>query len=310
MSENQTKQTKQINNNRTNQIIVNAVAEYLDHISKLLPDDVVKALTRLRTEEKNEAAASVYETMFRNMKMAEELDKPLCQDTGIVQFKVICGSEHPAIGEIGASLREAVIKATKKAPLRPNCIETFDETNTGDNTGSGAPAIWWEIEPGRSELEIYVYLAGGGCSLPGIAKVFMPGQGYEVIAPFVAERVTEMGLNACPPLFIGVGIGNSIETAAMNSKLALMRDVDSSNENPKAAALEKELEEKLNYIGIGPQGLGGSSSVMGVNIVNTVRHPATLAVAVSFGCWCHRRGVINFDEELNYRSKTHSKFLK
>ena len=294
----------------SNQKIANAVAEYLSHISKVLPDDVVKALTRLRAEEKSEAASSVYDTMFRNMEMAEDQSKPLCQDTGIVQFKVICGSEHPAIAEIGESLKEAVIKATKETPLRPNCIETFDETNTGDNTGTGAPSIWWEIVPGRSDLEIYVYLAGGGCSLPGIAKVFMPGQGYEVIAPFVAERVTEMGLNACPPLFIGVGVGNSIETAAMNSKLALMRDVDSTNDNPKAAALEKELEEKLNYIGIGPQGMGGSSSIMGVNIVNTVRHPASLAVAVSFGCWCHRRGIISFDKDLKYTSKTHSKFGK
>ena len=294
----------------SNQKIANAVAEYLSHISKVLPDDVVKALTRLRAEEKSEAASSVYDTMFRNMEMAEDQSKPLCQDTGIVQFKVICGSEHPAIAEIGESLKEAVIKATNETPLRPNCIETFDETNTGNNTGTGAPSIWWEIEPGRSDLQIYVYLAGGGCSLPGIAKVFMPGQGYGVITPFVAERVTEMGLNACPPLFVGVGVGNSIETAAMNSKLALMRDVDSINDNPKAAALEKELEEKLNYIGIGPQGLGGSSSVMGVNIVNTVRHPATLAVAVSFGCWCHRRGVISFDKDHNYASRTHSKFEK
>ena len=85
-----------------------------DHISKVLPDDVVKALTRLRTEEKSEAASSVYDTMFRNMEMAEDQSKPLCQDTGIVQFKVICGSEHPAIAEIGESLKEAVIKAQKR----------------------------------------------------------------------------------------------------------------------------------------------------------------------------------------------------
>lgn len=136
----------------------------------------------------------------------------------------------------------------------------------------------------------------------------MPGMGYEAVIPFVLERVTEYGLNACPPLVVGVGIGMSVETAALNSKKALLRQIGSENENPGAARLEKILKESINAIGIGPQGLGGSSSVLGVNIVNTVRHPATLGVAVSFGCWCHRRGIIRFDKDLNYDSPTHPSF--
>ena len=291
-----------------NPIISDVMAKYISHISKVLPDDVVKSLEMLRDKETNAAALGFYETMFRNMELAREQGRPLCQDTGIVQFKIKCGTEFSALRELEGSLVQSVEKATEEAPLRPNCIETFEEKNPGTNVGTGAPAIWWELEPGRDDCEICVYLAGGGCSLPGRAEVFTPGAGYDAIIPFVMDRVTEMGLNACPPLLIGVGIGNSIETAAMNSKVALMRGVDSENSNEKAAKLEKLLEEGLNEIGIGPQGFGGNSSVMGVNVVNSVRHPATFAAAVSFGCWCHRRGVIVFDKDLNYSTRTHPHF--
>ena len=146
--------------------------------------------------------------------------------------------------------------------------------------------------------------------MPGKAEVLMPAGGYEAIVPFVMDRAVEMGINACPPLIVGVGVGNSIELAALNSKKALMRDVSSCNDNPKVSELEDLLEEGLNSVGMGPQGFGGDSSVMGVNVVNTVRHPATLAVAVSFGCWCHRRGLISFDKDMDLEVRTHSRFAK
>ena len=291
-------------------IIANAVADYLNHISKHLPGDIHDALCRLRDEESDKGARSIYETMFRNMELAAELGKPLCQDTGLVQFKIKCGALFPAINELAGSLEDAVRIATEKAPLRPNCIVSFEEKNTDNNVGDGVPVVSWEIVPGRDDCEITAYLAGGGSSMPGKAEVLMPSAGYEAVIPFVLDRVAEYGPNACPPLFIGVGVGNSVETAAMNSKNALFRDVDTSNDNPKAAKLEKLLEEGLNKMGIGPQGLGGSTSVMGVNLISSARHPATLAVAVSFGCWCHRRGRLHFDRELNYESQTHPGFVK
>lgn len=295
---------------KSNQIIKNTMADYISHMAKVLPDDITAALQKLRDAETNAAALSVYENMFKNMELAMELGRPLCQDTGIVQFWVRCGAHFPALNELEESLKEAVMQATEETPLRPNCVETFDEKNTGTNIGTGAPAVWWDILPDRDDCEIYVYLAGGGSSMPGKAEVLMPSGGYEAIIPLVMDRAVEMGVNACPPLLVGVGIGNSIEVAAMNSKKALMRDAASQSDNPKAAGLEDLLEEGLNAVGIGPQGFGGSSSVMGVNVVNSVRHPATLAVAVSFGCWCHRRGRIVFDSSLNFESKTHSGFQK
>lgn len=284
------------------------MASFIGHTAIHLPDDVVSRLDEMRTGECDPAARMIYDMMFENMRLAAELGRPSCQDTGLVQFRVECGSRFPLIHQLGAILHDAVVKATAETPLRPNAVETFDEYNTGNNTGTGAPAIFWDIVPGSDSCEIYTYLAGGGCSLPGQAMVFMPGDGYESITRFVLDRITSYGLNACPPLFVGVGIAGSIETAAMLSKHALLRPVNSHNPNEKAAAMEKLLEDGINAIGIGPQGLGGMSSVLGVNIEYSVRHTATLAAAVSFGCWTHRRGHIVFGSDLSCTTDTHHGF--
>ena len=201
-------------------------------------------------------------------------------------------------------LREATYKATMETPLRHNSVETFEEYNTGKNIGKGTPTVFTKTVPGSS-AKIYTYMAGGGCSLPGAGVTLMPGEGYEAVVKFILDRMTSYGLNACPPLLVGVGIGTSIETAAVNSKLALMKKVGEESEDERARDLEKRLEEGINKIGIGPQGFGGENSVMGVNIVNTARHPSVLSVALNVGCWSHRRGLIVLDEEMNYEILSH-----
>ena len=288
--------------------MTDVMASFIGYTSKKLPDDVQSRLEDMRAQEDDPMAVAIYDTMFRNLELAKALDRPSCQDTGVLQFWVKCGSGFPLIDNIEDALREAVIKATKETPLRPNSVETFDEVNTGNNTGEGVPTIWWDIIPGWDGCEIYTYMAGGGCSLPGHAMVLMPGEGYEGVTRFVLDRMTSYGINACPPLLVGVGIGNSAETAALNSKRALMRPVGSHNENERAAEMERLLEDGINAIGIGPQGLGGKFTVMGVNIVNTARHPATIGVAVNVACWSHRRGRIIWDRDLNYEVLTHSGF--
>ena len=284
------------------------MASFIGHTAIRLPDDVLSRLEELRSKEDDPLALDIYEIMFENLRLAEELGRPSCQDTGVLQFLIRCGSGFPYTEQLPEMLRAAVVKATDETPLRHNVVETFDEYNTGNNLGQGAPTIWWELLPGRDDCEIYTYMAGGGCSLPGQSAVLMPGQGYPEAARFVLDRMTSYGLNACPPLFVGVGIGATSETAAMNAKHALLRPVASHNDNEKAAEFERLLEEGINAIGFGPQGLGGKYSVLGVNVVNTARHPATLGVAVTVGCWSHRRGLIIFDRELGYRTPTHSGF--
>lgn len=284
------------------------MASFIGYTAIHLPDDVVSKLNELRDAEDDPAARSIYDMMFENMRLAAELKRPSCQDTGFVQFRVECGSRFSLIGQVDSLLNDAVIRATEGTPMRPNVVETFDELNTGNNTGTGAPSISWEIVPDWDGCAIYTYLAGGGCSLPGHAAVLMPGEGYEGVARFVLDRIAEYGPNACPPLLVGVGIANSVDTAAMLSKEALFRPVDSHNPNPKAHEMERLLEDAVNAMGIGPQGMGGKSSVLGVNIQNAARHTATLGVAVSVGCWTHRRGQIVFDKNLNFNTETHTGF--
>ena len=132
-----------------------------------------------------------------------------------------------------------------------------------------------------------------------------PGEGYEGVTKFVMDVMTTYGLNACPPLPVGVGVATSVETAALLSK-STHASIGSHNENERAAKMEKLLEDGINAIGLGPQGMGGKYSVMGVNIENTARHPSTIGVAVNVGCWSHRRGHIVFDKDLNYTITTHS----
>lgn len=165
--------------------------------------------------------------------------------------------------------------------------------------GKGTPTVFWEIGPGWDGCEVYTYMAGGGCSLPGRAAVLMPGVGYQGVTKFVLDQMTSYGINACPPLLVGVGVATSFETAPLLSKKALMRPIGSSNPNERAAKMERLLEDGINSIGLGPQGMGGAASVMGVNIENTARHPSTIGVAANVGCWSHRR-LVEYGCELPY----------
>ena len=295
-----------MSNERQSKKMKEIMAKFIAYTGKKLPDDVIAKLQELRDKEDTHLAKTIYDTMFHNQELAVKLNRPSCQDTGVLQFWVKCGTGFPLINELEILLKEAVIQATFEAPLRHNSVETFDEYNTGKNVGMGIPIVWWDIVPNSEQCEIYTYMAGGGCTLPGHAMVLMPGEGYEGVTKFVLERMTSYGLNACPPLLVGVGVATSVETAALLSKKALMRPIGSHNDNERAAMMEKLLEDGINAIGLGPQGMGGKFSVLGVHIENTARHPSAIGVAVNVGCWSHRRGHIIFDKDLNYKILSHS----
>lgn len=293
-------------NRNEREMMTHLMASFISYVSKKLPDDVEKKLSELRKVETGDLASTIYDTMAKNQQLAWDLNRPCCQDTGVLQFWVKCGTKFPLIDELESLLKDAVVESTFSMPLRHNSVETFDEYNTGRNVGKGTPTVFWDIVPNSDKVEIYTYMAGGGCTLPGKAGVLMPGMGYEGVTRFVLDVMTSYGLNACPPLLVGVGVATSVETAALLSKKALMRPIGSHNSNERAAEMEKLLEDGINSIGLGPQGMGGRMSVMGVNIENTARHPSTIGVAVNVGCWSHRRGHIIFDKDLNYEITTHS----
>ena len=288
--------------------LTNLMAKFTAYIGKRLPTDVTARLGELREKEVNFLAKEVYESMRANQEAADKLDRPSCQDTGVIQYFLTAGARFPLLGELEGILQGATAGATKEGPLRHNAVETFEEKNTGTNTGSKIPWLDWDIVPDDDGVTIDVYMAGGGCTLPGKATVLMPGQGYEGVAEFVFDVITSRGVNACPPLLVGVGVSTSAETAARLSKKAILRPVTSRNPNDKAALMEDLLTDGLNELGLGPQGLTGNNSVMGVNIESSARHPSTIGVAVSTGCWAHRRGRIRIHDDLSYDVISHQGF--
>ncbi len=285
--------------------LTDTMAKFTAYIGKHLPTDVEEKLAELRAKETQPLAKAIYLSMAENQEAAARLDRPSCQDTGVIQYFITAGAKFPWLGELEEILLNATAQATRDGPLRHNAVEAFVEKNTGTNTGTKAPWLDWEIVPNDDGCTIDAYMAGGGCTLPGSAKVLMPGEGYEGVAKFVFEVITSRGVNACPPLLVGVGVSTAVETAARLSKKALMRSVASHHSDPSAAKMETLLEEGLNELGIGPQGLTGSASVMGVNIESSARHPSTIGVAVSTGCWSHRRGRIRLHADGTHTIVSH-----
>lgn len=281
------------------------IADFIGMVGIYLPDDVQAAIERLAEEETEDRAKTMYGCILEDLALAKELKRPLCQDTGVLQFFLEVGTEFPYVSEIEEVLKEATAKATAQVPLRPNVVQPLGEHNTGTNVGYDAPYIEYELIPGSTDLRLRMYMAGGGCSLPGRSKVLMPLEGVDGIRKFVSETIVDWGVNACPPLCIGIGLGTCAATSAMLSKKALLRPIGTKAEDPKVAELEKTITEDLNALGIGPLGFGGSASVMNVNIEAAGHHPATLGVGITTGCWATRRGEMIVHEDLSTEILSH-----
>lgn len=283
------------------------IAEFIKTVSINLSDDIDRRLRDIADSESNPTAKKMYSCILDDLELSRKLNRPICQDTGVLQFFVEIGTDCPFIKDIERAITIAAEKATEKTPLRPNIVDPLGEMNTGNNTGYNTPYIEYKIIPDSSDLIIKVYLSGGGCALPGRSRVLMPLEGKEGIKKFVYETIAEWGVNACPPLFVGIGIGACAVTAANLSKKALLRPVDSENDDKETADFEKEIEDGLNSLGIAPLGFGGDKTVLGVNIETAGRHPATLGVGISTGCWATRKGEIVIKDDLSFDIPSHKR---
>jgi L(+)-tartrate dehydratase alpha subunit len=270
-----------------------------------LPDDVMDRLAEMREQEDSPLQQALYASYFENLRKAAELGRPCCQDTGLPHFYIKAGTAFPWLDMTADALTEAVRRATLSVPLRPNAVNFFDEQNTGDNTAERIPWINWDLVPGSPGMEITLYFAGAGCSLPGRAQVFKPADGYEAIIPFVFDTVSGPGVNACPPLLVGIGLGHNVENAALLSKKACLRLLGTRHPHPRGAELERRITEGLNSLGMGAQGLAGRQAVMAAHIESSGRHTATIACAVNVSCYTHRRGIIRFNEDLSFDLPTY-----
>jgi len=266
-----------------------------------LPSDVKEALKRAYKEETSEAGKVQFEAILKDIELAEKENTPLCQDTGIIIFYVKAGAKAKGLDKIETALQNATRRATKEIPLRPNTVDPFTQKNTGDNTGRYIPYINWEINQ-TDAIEITAFPKGGGSENVCSIGMITPGEGVNGLKKFAIDAIIKAGAMPCPPTIVGVAAGGGADIAMKLAKASLLRPLNESNSDPQLAKLENELYEAANSTGIGPMGLGGKFTVLGVKVDYAHRHPASYPVAVAFQCWAARRATarINADGTVEY----------
>ncbi|EMR73666.1 fumarase, class I alpha subunit [Thermoplasmatales archaeon SCGC AB-539-N05] len=252
-----------------------------------LPDDVIDALKHAYEIEEGIAKTQI-ETILKNVDLAKKSGRPMCQDTGIQTFFVRVGIGSPYTIKLKEWITNAVKKATKDIPIRPNTVDPFTGKNHGDNTGEYIPYITWDFVDG-DDVWITVFPKGGGSENMSKLGMLKPGVGIEGVKDFVVEEMIKAGGNPCPPTVVGVGIGGGADLVMKLAKLALLRPVGGHHKDKNIAAIETELIERINKSGIGPMGLGGKTTVLDVHIEKAHRHPASLPVGIVVQCWADRR---------------------
>jgi fumarate hydratase subunit alpha len=270
--------------------ISDAVAALYSRINVELRPDVVRALERAREHEDSPVARDVLDTLLENVRVSDRTHLPLCQDTGLAVAFVRLGTD---VVVTGGTLQEAIDDGVRRAaadhPLRKSTVATpLGRVNTGDN----APAIVHIEQVPGGELTISMMAKGGGAE--NMSRIFMltPAQGRDGVIDSVVDTVRQAGANPCPPVIVGVGIGGNFERAPLLAKHALLRSLDVPNPDAELAALEAELLSRINALGIGPQGLGGRTTALGVLIEQAPCHIASLPLAVNVECHSHRHGVV------------------
>nr|ADP09467.1 tartrate dehydratase subunit alpha [uncultured marine crenarchaeote E48-1C] len=269
-----------------------------------LPEDVKDALKKAYSEETSETGKTQLKAILDNVEFAEKYQAPLCQDTGTITFYIRAGVAANGLGKIERALTEATRRATVEVPIRPNAVNPFTQKNSGDNTGRLIPYVNWEIGLG-DEIEMTVMPKGGGSENTCLMGMLVPGEGINGVKQFVIDAVLKAGSKPCPPNVLGVGIGGGSDIAMKIAKKALLRPLNVRNLNPEIAELEEELLEAVNMTGIGPMGLGGKTTALGVNIDYAHRHPASYPAAVAFNCWASRRASAKIGRDGTVQYLTH-----
>ncbi|MBQ2136177.1 MAG: fumarate hydratase, partial [Clostridia bacterium] len=227
-------------------------------------------------------AKSILHDLEENIKAAQEYDLPICQDTGMAVVFIEIGQDvHVCGGNLNAAINEGVRRGYEKGLLRKSVVaDPIERINTNDNT----PAVIHTSVVDGDKIKITVAPKGFGSENMSALKMLKPSDGKDGVVSAVLDIVKAAGSNPCPPIVVGVGIGGDFEQCAFLSKKALCRDITLRNQNTFYAELEKELLEKINELGIGPQGFGGDTTALAVNIEYAATHIAGLPLAVNIGC--------------------------
>ncbi len=267
--------------------ITETVASLFQNACIYLPVDVAASIKRARRIEQSPQGRSVLNTILANIKVAQEEQLPLCQDTGTAVIFLELGQDvHIGGGELYAAINKGVKTGYQKGYLRKSIVRR--PFSSRENTADNIPAIiHTEIVPG-DRLKIVAMPKGGGAENCSRLTVMPPSKGREGIVDYIVNLVDKYGCNACPPLIIGVGIGGTTEKTMLLAKQALLREINVRNADPEIARLEKDILSKVNKLGIGPMGYGGKITALAVHAEVLPSHIASLPVAVNMQCWCSR----------------------
>ncbi len=246
-----------------------------------LPGDIKDRITACRGEEPWEQAQEILDRIIENYEIADGRNQPICQDTGVACVFLKIGQDVHIVGNLEEAVNEGVRQGYTEGYLRKSVVgDPLRRVNTGDNT----PAmLYTEIVPG-DKIEITVAPKGFGSENMSQIKMLRPSDGIEGVKDFVCKVVEEAGPNPCPPIVVGVGVGGTFDKAAYMAKKALMRSVDERHSDPFYAQLEEDLLQRINALGIGPQGFGGKTTALAVNVEYYPTHIAGLPVAVNINC--------------------------
>lgn len=271
------------------------------HVSKIIPvvrqlcmdanfymgDDLIARVKEFAEQEESPTAKEILAIMLDNYEMAAKEQMPACQDTGVaVVFLEIGQDVHVVGGDLYEAIHEGVRQGYIDGYLRKSMVDDpiIDRVNTKDNT----PAlIYTDIVPGET-IKVIVATKGGGAENMSEVRMMKAADGIEGVKDFVIERIKKSGGNPCPPVVVGVGLGGSFEQSALLAKKALLRPLTEKNPDPKWAEVEQEILERINKLGIGPQGLGGRTTALAVQILHKPCHIASMPVAVNVQCHAHR----------------------
>ncbi|MCB4792822.1 MAG: fumarate hydratase [Elusimicrobia bacterium] len=273
------------------QIDSNKITQTVESLCKqanyFLGEDVWRALQDSFGKEKNESAKTILGQILENARLAKNRDIALCQDTGIAEIFLKIGQDVEITGEdLSKAVNKGVAIGYKDGYLRKSIVsDPLKRINSNDNTPA---VIYTEIVPGN-KLEVTLLAKGGGTENASRLVMLPPSSGLEAIKEFVLDTVKTKGINACPPLVVGIGIGGSFSSVALLSKKALLREIGRYSKDAIYAKLEDDLLKEINKTGIGPMGLGGDTTALAVHIETAPCHIASLPVAVSMQCHSLRR---------------------
>lgn len=266
--------------------ITEAVKNLCIDVCYYLDSDVKQALVKAFNDEQKDLPKNILNQIIKNIEIAANEKRPLCQDTGITIVFVELGQEAQIKGGLlSDAINEGVRQGYKEGYLRKSIVkDPFRRENTGDNTPA---VIHYDIVPGSS-LKITVVPKGAGSENMSCFKMLTPHAGASAVSDFVTDTVKNAGSNPCPPIIVGVGIGGSFEKSAFLSKRALLRSIGNRNTDPFYAELEQEILKKVNSLNIGPMGIGGKTTALDVFIEVYPCHIASLPVSVNIQCWAAR----------------------